>query len=108
MSANSAVTVFRSPSVIGRAVGSAENAIPAVSNVDRCAAALPSASAVPQSPQNRLLGGFSAPLFGHLLANGVPQSPQNFLPAGLSLPHFVQRIPHLSVPMDWSLSLLPF
>jgi hypothetical protein len=49
-------------------------------------------SAVPQSPQKRLLGGFSTPHFGQLLANGVPQSPQNFLPAGLSLPHFEQRI----------------
>ena len=50
------------------------------------------ASAVPQSPQKRLLGGFSAPHFGQWLANGAPQSPQNFLPAGLLLPHFEQRI----------------
>jgi hypothetical protein len=50
------------------------------------------ASVVPQSAQKRLFGGFSAPHFGHLLANGAPQSPQNFLPAGLSLPHFEQRI----------------
>jgi hypothetical protein len=62
-------------------------------------------SVVPQSPQKRLLGGFSAPHFGQWLVSGAPQSPQNLFPAGLSLPHFEQRIsspwrtrfaPHLS------------
>jgi hypothetical protein len=54
--------------------------------------ALLAASVVPQSPQKRLLGGFSAPHFGQWLVSGAPQSPQNLFPAGLSLPHFEQRI----------------
>jgi hypothetical protein len=49
-------------------------------------------SAVPQSPQKRLPGGFSAPHCGHGLVNGAPQSPQNLFSAGLSLPQFEQRI----------------
>jgi hypothetical protein len=49
-------------------------------------------SAVPQSPQKRLLGGFCAPRLGQRFVNGAPQSPQNFLPVGLSLPHLAQRI----------------
>jgi hypothetical protein len=47
---------------------------------------------VPQSPQKRLLGGFSAPHLGQWWVKSAPQSPQNFLPAGLSIPHFAQRI----------------
>jgi hypothetical protein len=39
-----------------------------------------------------LLGGFSAPQFGQLLASGAPQSPQNLLPPGFSLPQFEHRI----------------
>jgi hypothetical protein len=55
-------------------------------------AAFVEASAVPQSPQKLLLGGFSAPHFGQRFVNGAPQSPQSDLPAGLSLPHLEQRI----------------
>jgi hypothetical protein len=50
------------------------------------------ASAVPQSPQKCLLGGFSAPHFGQLFVNSAPQSPQNFLPEGFSLPQFEHLI----------------
>jgi hypothetical protein len=49
-------------------------------------------SAVPQSPQKLLPGGFSAPHCGHGFVNGAPQSPQNFFSAGLLLPQFEQRI----------------
>src|SRR5216683_6021607 len=61
-----------------------------------CGTVLKMASAVPQSPQKRLPGGFSAPHFGQRFVNGAPQSPQNFLSAGLSTPHFEQRIEHQS------------
>src|SRR5713101_9009045 len=90
MSANSAVTVLRSPSGTAGAVCSAEIVISGVINEDACDGALAfmAVSAVPQSPQKRLLGGFSTPHFGQQFVNGAPQSPQNFLPAGLSLPHF--------------------
>src|SRR5215469_4043851 len=105
MSANSAVTVLRSPSA--GAVVSAGIAMLAVSKEDGddLAVVLLAVSVVPQSPQKRLPGGFSAPHFGQWFVSGAPQSPQNFLPAGLSLPHFEQRIssplaqrfaPHLS------------
>jgi hypothetical protein len=61
-----------------------------------CAITFPAVSAVPQSPQKRLAGRFSAPHFGQELTNGAPQSPQNFLPVGLSPPHFEQRIGSIS------------
>jgi hypothetical protein len=49
------------------------------------------ASAVPQSPQKRLPGGFSALHFGQFVSD-APQSPQKFLPARFSFLHFEQRI----------------
>jgi hypothetical protein len=58
------------------------------------AVALLAVSAVPQSPQKRFPGEFSAPQFGQRFVNDAPQSPQNFLPAGLSPPHLAQRIIH--------------
>jgi hypothetical protein len=65
-----------------------------VSKEDAGALAVPllAVSAVPQSPQNRFPGEFSAPQFAQRFVNGDPQSPQNFFPVGLSLPHFEQRI----------------
>src|SRR5215472_14494463 len=94
ISANSAVTVLRSPSVTAEAICSAEIVMLGVlkrDDVDRAIAFL-DASMVPQSPQKRLLGGFSEPHFGQWLVNGAPQSPQNLCPVGLSLPQFEQRI----------------
>jgi tetratricopeptide (TPR) repeat protein len=49
-------------------------------------------SADPQSPQNRLSPGLSAPHFGQRFASAVPQSPQNFLLGGFSVLQFEQRI----------------
>src|SRR5262245_9018367 len=49
-------------------------------------------SSAPQSPQNFLLAGLSAPHCGHRSSSAAPQSPQNFLPAGLSDWHAEQRI----------------
>jgi len=43
-------------------------------------------SSAPQSPQNFLFAGFSAPQCGHRFSSATPQSPQNLLPVGLSPP----------------------
>jgi hypothetical protein len=94
MSANNAVIVLRSPSATGEAVTFPQIAMSALSNEDvgDWAVALLGARAAPQSPQNRLPGGFSASHLGQRIVNGAPQSPQSFLLDGLSLPHFEQRI----------------
>jgi hypothetical protein len=52
---------------------------------------------VPQSPQQRLFGGYTAPHFGQRFVTGAPQSAQNFLLAGLSLSQLEQ---HISSPVD--------
>src|SRR5437763_340923 len=92
MSANNAVTVFRSPSMSSEVRGDSLSSSELAAGKTVAALAAVAASAVPQSPQNRFAGGLSAPHLGQQLASGAPQSPQNFLPAGLSLPHFEQRI----------------
>src|SRR5271163_4899920 len=97
MSANSAVTVLRSPSEGVEVSGG--------SAATRMAAALGfamgglgasarggSISAVPHSPQNLKGAAFCAPQLGHFRVKGLPHSPQNLLPAGLSEAQFVQRI----------------
>src|SRR5215469_16278204 len=97
ISANNAVTVFRSPSDTSDA-----SVAPGVIRISGALAsalgdgaapgcALPG-SGEPHSPQNFLPGGFSELQLGQRLSSGAPQSPQNLLPAGLSLPHFEQRI----------------
>ncbi len=50
------------------------------------------ADETPQSPQNRLVSGFSVPHLGHRLASGAPRSPQKRLWSGFSEPQFEQRI----------------
>src|SRR5271155_4298395 len=45
----------------------------------------------PQSPQNRLPDGFSAPHFEQTLASGAPQSPQKRLFSGFSALQLEQR-----------------
>jgi len=94
MSANRAVTFLRSPSARGEAVCSAEIATSDAfeEGAGAYAVAFRACSAVPQSPQKRLSGGFSAPHLGHRFSSAAPQSPQNFLPSGVSLPHLGQRI----------------
>jgi hypothetical protein len=51
-------------------------------------------SAAPQSPQNLLPDGLSAPHAGQRKDSGAPQSPQTFLPSGLTLPQLRQSMPH--------------
>src|SRR5271170_4008275 len=89
MSANSAVTVLRSPltvvefSSFAGVTRISEAEIVALG--DRGGKAGASAtSEVPQSPQNRLAVGLSAPHLGQRLASGPPQSPQNLFPSGFS------------------------
>jgi len=91
MSANSAVTVLRSPSRFSAAEGSATR-IGESFDFFAGAAAAGAPSAVPHSPQKRLPAGLSAPHFGQRFASAAPQSPQNFLPAGFSVLQFGQRI----------------
>src|SRR5208337_5080574 len=89
ISANSAVTVLRSPSRFSEA---GAPAVRIAESFDLDAGAAASPRAVPHSPQKRLPAGLSAPHFGQRFATAAPQSPQNFLPAGFSVLQFVQRI----------------
>src|SRR5260370_39898346 len=110
ISANSAVTVLRSPSA-----GSAP--APDSSPKIFCASGDPRGRAgsggrrgfprgVPHSPQNLNCGGFSAPQFGQTALSGAPQLPQNLVVSGFSELQPEQRIspPHQSAVSN---SLLP-
>src|SRR5271154_6305853 len=90
ISANSAVTVLRSPSRFSEAGGAATRIGESFGFFDDAAAG--AANGAPQSSQNFAVGALSAPHFAQRLANGVPHSAQNFLPEVLSVPHFEQRI----------------
>src|SRR6516165_4882962 len=95
MSANSAVTVLRSP-LTASDVG-AESLRRTLLSLGGAGAAFGSGSriAAPHSPQNFSPGSMGAPHFGHEATSGVPQLVQNLRPSRLSLPHFEQRIlPH--------------
>src|SRR5712691_6782136 len=95
MSANSAVTILRSPSTGGEASASSAAtriAAPAVT-VDRaCDDGV--VSGAPQSPQNFSPGSLGAPQRAHLAAIAAPHCAQNLRPCRLSPPHFEQRISH--------------
>src|ERR1700732_3707649 len=96
ISANSAVTVLRSPSGGSPAGCSGATRILGADGCDdegAPAAATAVPSRLPQSPQNFFSGGFSAPHCPHRFVNGAPQSPQNRLAVGFSAPHFAQSIP---------------
>src|SRR5262245_10610059 len=96
MSANSAVTVLRSPS-------SESSTIPALTFIrvpaPGTACDLPPAlsSGFAHSRQNFAAGGFSALHDGHRRANGDAHSTQNFARSGFSAPHFEQRTASLSL-----------
>src|SRR5260370_4694429 len=108
ISANSAVTVLRSPSAtsessgcscatltldVGSAVGDEAAEEPA-----------PSVSAAPHLPQKLEVGGFSALHFAQGLVSAVPHWAQKLLTDGLFVPHFEQRIfpPTAFQPSNWS------
>jgi len=92
MSANSAVTVLRSPS-------SADASSDAVTRTSGAAvstglaAGVAETSGAPQSAQNFPSSALSEPHFEHRFDKGLPHSAQNFLPTIPSIPHFEQRIP---------------
>src|SRR5262249_23576819 len=101
MSANSAVTVLRSPSnSVEASACSALRRIPNASGLSvEATGALAldvSTRAVPHSPQNFSPAVYGVPQAMHLSASGLPHSTQNLRPGRLSLPHEEQCIgsPH--------------
>src|SRR5215472_3712195 len=88
MSANSAVTVLRSPS--NDAPSSESLNVGGLDVSSRCAGG-PDGSAVVHCPQNLKPGGFSKLHFGQTSTRAVVHCPQNLIPAGFSNPHFEQR-----------------
>jgi hypothetical protein len=95
MSANSAVTVLRSPPTVEASGSSAVTRIPGAAEAGLGdlveGTALP-VSGVPQSSQNLDAGLLSAAHFGQRRVSGLPHSAQNFLALVLSVPQFEQRI----------------
>src|SRR5271167_1713824 len=95
ISANSAVTVLRSPSSASGELLSAATRTPrAKPGSDGVAAAAPApfVSRVPHLPQKSDVGGFSALHFAHCFASASPHFAQKLLVDGLFVPHFEQRI----------------
>src|SRR6516162_805417 len=90
MSANSILTVLRSPSSLSAADAS-ETRIGA--SLDFLAGpAEATSSGAPQSSQNLAVAELSAPHLVHRFDIGLPHSGQNFLPDVLSVPHLEQCI----------------
>src|SRR5215831_14261040 len=90
MSANSIVTVLRSPSRFSPTVLS-------ITRIDESFGFLGDAAAdgpsdVPHSSQNLAPGLFLASHFGHEATMGAAHSLQNFAPSRLSAPHFAHFI----------------
>src|SRR5271155_3052888 len=102
MSANSAVTVFRSPSSADVSVCSTSTRAACTD----CLAVDGDASDAAHSSQNLAPGLLAAPQWGHLAAKGVAHSRQNFAPSRLSAPHFVQHIATASPQADGRVSRL--
>src|SRR5271167_1611894 len=95
ISANSAVTVLRSPSsASGELLSGARRRFEADSGDDEVAAGAPasSASRAPHLPQKSEVGGFSALHCAQRLASALPHFAQKLLAEGLFVPHFEQRI----------------
>ena len=90
MSANSAVTVLRSPSIFSLAGVSTTRICESFDFFTEAAEATPSEA--PQSSQNLAVAELSAPHLVHRFDIGLPHSGQNFLPDVLSVPHLEQCI----------------
>jgi hypothetical protein len=96
ISANSAVTVFRSPSsapasaVSGKRIAEAPPGSGA--RGDAAAASARSLSVAPQLPQNLAVRALSNPHAAHDVLNAAPHSLQNLSPSGFSILHFAQII----------------
>src|SRR5215469_15095477 len=89
MSANSAVTVLRSPSE-SATVCSDVNRTDVVEEVRAVDPNPLEASAAAHSPQNFAVGAFSYPHFAQRFLKGAAHSLQNFCSAGFSAPHVGQ------------------
>src|SRR5579864_345778 len=95
MSANSAVTVLRSPSFAsGELLSGATRTLEAAPSGDEVATASPApfVSEAPHLPQKSDVGGFSALHFVQGLVSAFPHFAQKLLADGLLVPHFEQRI----------------
>src|SRR5260370_32463783 len=95
MSANSAVTVLRSPSsASGELLSGATRTLEADHCDDEVAAAAPApfVSGAPHLPQKSDVGGFSALHFAQCFASAFPHFAQKLFVEGLFVPHFEQRI----------------
>src|SRR5271167_2145477 len=104
MSANSAVTVLRSPSSEAASPCSAATEIVGVEAVTAGDLPEPSGrfSGAVHCPQNLKPGGFSTRHLGQTSASGAVHWPQYFIPPGFSKPHLEQRIgspPNFGRPM---------
>src|SRR5208282_1247619 len=98
MSANSAVTVLRSPSSAAESAMVCSGATPtseAGHRGDDVAAAAPASlvSGAPHLPQKSEVGGLSALHFAHCLESAFPHFAQKLFVEGLFVPHFEQRMP---------------
>src|SRR6266851_7252830 len=95
MSANSAVTVLRSPSTASEVCRSgAIRTPPSAPAANGLPSSTPTSlpSSRPQSAQNFAPGAFSELQFEQRFDSGFPHSAQNFLPGIPSVPRFEQRI----------------
>src|SRR5215469_5023445 len=93
MSANSAVTVLRSPSSdADEATGAIRIAVSAAGCGLGAAAVVDVVNDAPHSPQNFSPGWLEAPHLEQATLSGSPQFAQNLRPSRLSLSHFEQRI----------------
>jgi hypothetical protein len=104
MSANSAVTVLRSPSIGADEASDAIRIAGSAAFAGSVCTAGEGVSDAPQSPQNFSPGSFDAPHRGHFEASGAPHSPQNLRPSRLSELHFAQRTATLIAAPALSLS----
>src|SRR5713101_3562077 len=100
MSANSAVTVLRSPSAVSPVIA-AFNGTDALLGRGGADGA-DSANGAPHSPQNLSPVSFEAPQREQRAASGAPHSAQNLRLCRLSPPHFEQRISHTDCPQAFS------
>src|SRR3984893_12592828 len=95
MSANSAVTVLRSPSsASGELLSGATRTLEADHCDDGVTAAAPApfVSGAPHLPQKSDVGGFSALHFAQCFTSAFPHFEQKLLADGLLVPHLEQRI----------------
>src|SRR5207248_2343443 len=98
ISANSAVTVLRSPSICADSAGCpgvtgiAKSGFTAMGGDSAALAPGAASNGAAHSSQNLAVSILIAPQRRHFAANGAAHSLQNFAPSRLSFPHFVQRI----------------